>query len=139
MTLLFLDDRRNPFIMNSIVPTGVSRVLWVRNYDEFVTWIYQNGLPDAVSFDHDLAPEHYTPAYFWDDYEESRKYQEWKKPQYVEKTGEDCADWLIEYVENNDVTVPKLFVHSANPVGADNIIFTFKSEGIKVEKINVQT
>jgi len=31
------------------------------------------GLPDAISFDHDLSSEHYTPEYFWDDYEASKK------------------------------------------------------------------
>ena len=31
----------------------------VRSYNEFVDYITKNGLPKLVSFDHDLAPEHY--------------------------------------------------------------------------------
>lgn len=79
------------------------------------------GLPDAISFDHDLADSHYTPEYFWDNYEESKKYQEWNSKNHTEKTGMDCAKWLVDYCMDNKKMLPEIFVHSANPVGADNI------------------
>ena len=78
-------------------------------------------MPDTISFDHDLADEHYTPEYFWDNYEESKKFQEWRGQYYQEKTGMDCAKWLVDYCMDNKKKLPEIFVHSANPVGADNI------------------
>ena len=30
----------------------------VKNYDEFTEYIEKNGIPDYISFEHDLAPEH---------------------------------------------------------------------------------
>ena len=122
--LLWLDDIRNPFIdEEKRVPIGNDKwnINWVLNYEQFVQWIEIYGLPDAISFDHDLADEHYTPEYFWDDYEESKKFQEWRGKTYQEKTGMDCAKWLVDFCMDNKVELPKFYVHSANPVGADNI------------------
>ena len=42
-------------------------------------------------------------------------------PDYKEQTGEGCAQWLVEYCNNNDEPLPEIFIHSANPVGADKI------------------
>ena len=122
--LLWLDDIRNPFIdEEKRVPIGNDKwnINWVLNYEQFVQWIEIYGLPDAISFDHDLADEHYTPEYFWDDYEESKKFQEWRGKTYQEKTGMDCAKWLVDFCMDNKVELPKFYVHSANPVGADRI------------------
>ena len=46
---LYLDDVRIPQTEGWEI---------VRNYDDFVKWIEENGLPDIVSFDHDLAEVH---------------------------------------------------------------------------------
>jgi len=124
--LLWLDDIRNPFLNEEgKVPTDKNgeyyNINWVLNYEQFVKWIELFGLPDAISFDHDLADEHYTPEYFWDNYEESKKFQEWRGQNYQEKTGMDCAKWLVDYCMDNEKELPEIFVHSANPVGADNI------------------
>jgi hypothetical protein len=119
--LLWLDDIRNPFLNEEKkVPQGFE-IHWVLNYDQFVKWITLYGLPDLISFDHDLADEHYTPAYFWNSYEESKKLQEWREPFHVEKTGKDCANWLVNHCLDNDLNLPEFLVHSANPVGADSI------------------
>jgi hypothetical protein len=122
--LLWLDDLRNPYLdEEKRLPKTKSNwnINWVLNYEQFVKWIELFGLPDAISFDHDLAEEHYTPEYFWNDYEESKKFQDWKSKTYQEKTGMDCAKWLVHYCLNNNKGLPKIFIHSANPVGADNI------------------
>ena len=124
--LLWLDDIRNPYINEEgKVPTRKNgkhyNINWVLNYKQFVKWIELFGLPDAISFDHDLADEHYTPEYFWNNYDESKKFQEWRGQNYQEKTGMDCAKWLVDYCMDNKNKLPKIFVHSANPVGADNI------------------
>lgn len=92
MKKLYLDDIRNPKSDGWIV---------VRNYEEFVQYIDKNGLPDEISFDHDLGED--------------------------VKTGYDCAKWLCEYCWMNGIPIPPYNVHSANPVGRDNIIGTLKS------------
>lgn len=91
----------------------------VRNYDEFVTWIENNGLPGLISFDHDLADEHI--QYYFD----NGGHQNPPDPQettFEEKTGYDCAKWLVDYCIENGVSLPEYYVHSANPVGALNIL-----------------
>lgn len=120
-TLLWLDDLRNPFLnVEGKVPEGNYKIVWVLNYDEFTEWISRFGLPDIISFDHDLAFEHYTPEEYWSDYEKSKEYQD--KQAYTEKTGFDCAKWLVDYCIDNSKSLPKFYAHSANPVGADNIM-----------------
>jgi hypothetical protein len=122
--LLWLDDRRNPFLNeDEKVPRDIHEwnINWVLDYNQFVKWIDMYGLPDAISFDNDLHEDHYTPEYFWDDYEASKKFQEWKSKSYKYKTGEGCAQWLVEYCNNNGEPLPEIFIHSANPVGADKI------------------
>ena len=123
--LLWLDDLRNPFLNEELkVPNGNCEwdINWVLNFEQFTKWIEMYGLPDAISFDHDLAPEHYTPEYFWSDYDASKKYQEWKKPFYTEFTGEHCAKWLVDYCNTNKLYLPAYYIHSANPVGVDFIL-----------------
>lgn len=112
---LFLDDIRQPSGCN-YVPSELRSVYllneWevVRNYEEFVQIIKERGLPKLVSFDHDLADIHYDP----ETWTESFKYQE--------KTGMDCAKWLVDYCLDNKKLLPEFLVHSQNPVGAKNIL-----------------
>lgn len=98
MYKLYLDDIRTP---NS------SEWVIVRSYGEFVDTITRLGMPTEISFDHDLADIHCSNS------KESFSYHE--------KTGMDCAKWLCEYCMDNSLPLPKWNVHSANPVGADNI------------------
>lgn len=104
---LFLDDIRLPKHVKWLeLPLGPWVI--VRNYNEFVGYISKNGLPDYISFDHDLADEHYIP--------------EVKESTYKEKTGYDCAKWLVEYCMEKGLTFPEYAVHSMNRVGKENII-----------------
>ena len=41
--------------------------------------------------------------------------------EFKEKTGFTAAKWLVDYCIDNNKEVPKFNVHSANPVGANNI------------------
>lgn len=103
---LFLDDVRP-------VPSG-----WelVKSYGEFVDWVAANGVPDVVSFDHDLAPEHYDPN--WDNPDRNIDYASMNF-----KTGYDCAKHLV------GIGVPKLVrVHSWNVAGAANIANVFRGK-----------
>jgi len=119
--LLWLDDYRDPFDkkIDWMVFSPIGRdveVIWVKSYDEYVEWLTENGLPDAITFDHDLDEEHYAPQSAWDDYNTWAEQQNFK-----EKTGYDCAKWLIEYCMDNKVSLPIFASHSANPVGRENI------------------
>lgn len=98
MILLWLDDLRDP---TEWIPSRYNgyEIVWAKNYDEFVNWINENGLPDAVSFDHDLGEE----------------------GEY-ERSGYTAAKFLVEYCIDNDTPLPLYDCHSANPVGHDNII-----------------
>jgi hypothetical protein len=121
--ILWLDDLRNPFLdIEGRVPDAKKDYIidWVLNYEQFTQWIEKHGLPKIISFDHDLADEHYTPEEYWHDYQISKNYQEAQN--YQEKTGMDCAKWLVDYCIDNNKSLPVFYVHSANPVGADNIL-----------------
>lgn len=102
MTKLFLDDLRNP-------PDNTWQV--VRSYDAFVGYIETYGVPDLISFDHDLAFEHYS---FNSNFSLTK---EIPYHSYKEKTGLDCVKYLIE----KNLSIKSYKVHSANPVGAENI------------------
>lgn len=119
--LLWLDDLRIPQQFYDVwaIKGNDVEVIWVKSYEEFTRWITDNGLPDAINFDHDLADEDYTPQEYWSDYAKSKAYQDSRV--YKEKTGMECAKWLVEYCLDNSCKLPKYAVHSANPVGADNI------------------
>ena len=88
---LYLDDERTPKNAGFVV---------VRNYQDFVDWIDTHGMPAYISFDHDIAS-----------YDNDGN----------EKTGLDAAKYVVDYCIDNDVACPEFNVHSANPVGADNI------------------
>jgi len=116
MKKLFLDDIRIPKdCANGIVPSHLNKLYWdndwdvVRSYDKFVSWIVKNGLPDFISFDHDLADVHYTMDF--SDKNDGGK----------EKTGYECAKWLVDYCMDQKLDIPSFIVHSQNPVGKANI------------------
>jgi len=122
--LLWLDDIRDPsedqWKVFFPIPNP-SKVVWVKSFKGFCEYIQDNGLPTAISFDHDLADEHYTPEEYWDDYTRSKAYQDKVSQKYTEKTGLDCAKWLVDYCMDNNCNLPLWYTHSANPVGRDNI------------------
>ena len=114
---LFLDDIRFP--SDAFTYTNELMFLdedWniVRTYEQFIKWITNNGLPDMVSFDHDLADYHELKTVLdieeWFDLDENREY-----------TGMDCAKWLVDYCIDNNKKCPEFYCHSMNPVGKDNI------------------
>ncbi len=117
---LFLDDIRHPYDCIRYMPSpGIySKYDWktVRNHDEFISFITENGLPDLISFDHDLADEHYNPDMYNGKEIYNKHYAEFK-----EKTGMDCAKWLVDYCIDNKKELPDYVVHSMNPAGGENI------------------
>lgn len=108
--LLFLDDIRYPIEAYHYTKQNIFlRNDWdiVRNYKQFVNRILEKGLPEMISFDNDLADEDYLKKNSLD---------------LTEKTGYDCAKWLIEYCMDNKLDLPKFYSHSMNPVGKMNIL-----------------
>ena len=119
MKRLFLDDIRIPEDCLSYMKDDVYEENWdiVRTYKEFTDYIVKNGVPDEISFDHDLADEHYDPTMYLSSSIYGEKYESFR-----EKTGYDCARWLSQYCIDNVIPMPKTcYVHSMNPVGRDNI------------------
>jgi len=114
-TTLYLDDVRTP---TETLPNSHPWVV-VRNYDDFIAHINDHGIPDVISFDHDLADEHMA------DYYAQVLAQNYQIPNYEafkEKTGLDCARYLIRYSERTGQPIKTCIVHSHNPVGSDNIM-----------------
>ena len=102
--LLWLDDKRNPFENNWLKFSPIEmpfETIWVKNYNEFISWIKENGLPDAICFDHDI--------------------EDFSGLNGEELRGIDCAKWLVEYCLDNNLNVPRWNTQSSNPSGADNI------------------
>lgn len=97
---LYLDDERK-------TPVGFERV---NNYKEFVEFIKKNGLPDFISFDHDLG-YNYLYKDMIEDYD----------PDIDEKNGYDCAKWLVNYCLENNLDMCEYEIHSMNPAGKNNI------------------
>jgi hypothetical protein len=114
---LFLDDERLPHRVTwANLPPGPWTV--VRNYSEFVSYIKKHGMPVFVSFDHDLADEYYRPSMYNPDKHYTKYYTD---ETFKEKTGYDCAKWLINYCLDYKLPFPKYEVHSMNPIGKENI------------------
>jgi len=112
---LYLDDVRTPKTEGWDI---------VRSYDDFVSYIESNGAPDEISFDHDLSREH-TKYYF-----DNGGHDNPPDPlnvEFKEKTGYDAAKWLCNYCWTNGIPIPSWNVHSANPVGKENIISILSS------------
>jgi len=116
---LFLDDYRMPKDTFDYMglPIYIS-VDWsiVRNYYAFVQIIEGKGIPDIISFDHDLADEHYDPQIV-----EGEPYEK-IYDMFDEKTGYHCAKWFIDYcIDNNKKLPAQIYIHSMNPAGSMNI------------------
>lgn len=112
---LYLDDVRTP---TETLPNAEPWVV-VRDYEQFCAYITEHGIPDVVSFDHDLSKEH-TDDYFTQMLEQ--QYQIPNYESYKELTGLECARFMIRYSEQKNVPLKQCVVHSHNPVGAQNIL-----------------
>jgi hypothetical protein len=114
-TLLWLDDVRSPFASDWLMQFAPEfdeqreNVVWVKTYKEFCNYITDNEMPELICFDHDLADRYY-------DNQTQSEHTIWH-----EKTGYDCAHWLVNYCIDNDVDLPQWKIQSANEVGKENI------------------
>jgi len=78
--------------------------VWVKTFEEFTNYILKNGVPEFVSFDHDLGKGL--------------------------KKGAECALWLKQYCRENNKQLPKFYAHSANPNGRREITDAMISEAV---------
>ena len=137
MYRLFLDDIRSIRCVNwNVIHIGHTMckfpvvefedAIIVRDYEEFVNCIDKNGIPTHISFDHDLADFYYA---------------ENMTENLDEKTGFDCAKYMVDYCMNNsdginNLELPEhIYIHSFNPIGRQKIhdyILSYK----KVIKLN---
>ena len=115
---LFLDDERRP--QNVFWVTIPENVPWtiVTNYQQFKDAVLKNGIPKFVSFDHDLANEHYSMT---EDKVNSSSYED-VVDSYDEKTGYDCLKWLInDILAPSTLPFPNYALHTMNTIGKDNM------------------
>jgi hypothetical protein len=121
---LFLDDVRDlnqAYKMTLDKDYGKLKWYIVRSYKEFCNFVElsftkNKSVPILISFDHDLADEHYLQR------DEPIPYDN-----FVEKTGYDCAKWLINFCKQNKIELPTYKIHSMNFVGEQNIENVFNS------------
>lgn len=103
---IFLDDERWPEHV-TWVELPSTRWLVVRNYQQFKDNIQLRGMPEYVTFDHDLQD-------FYSFDPESGECVE-------EHTGMSCLKWLVDYCQDHDMMLPVCFFHSMNPIGVKNM------------------
>ena len=112
---IYLDDVRTP-----TQAVGDDNQSWVvvRSYDEFVEKVNEIGLDNiqSISLDHDLGD---TAVSEW----KNNVYHNYKLDydNITEKTGYDCAKWLVEQWMD-DKPVVTVMTHSANAIGSANIM-----------------
>jgi len=96
---LYLDDKRIP---------KDSKWIIAKNYKKFVDIVNKEGLGNfnVISLDHDLA-----------DFQKIPNYKE-----FIEKTGMDCAKFLLDKSMDDNISLPQIYVHSDNTVGVENIV-----------------
>lgn len=117
---IWLDDERNPYTRtwqsvatNSMVFKDEGPlVVWLKSYDEFVNWLTlakedKYLFPTLVCFDHDLGND---------------------------KSGMDCAKYLVDFCMDNNFELPRYSCHSSNPAGRENILSYLNSYKKSIEK-----
>jgi len=111
---IYLDDVRTPVASNLDKMWTV-----VRSYDEFVAKVSEIGLDniEVISLDHDLGDSAMTEFYANVSPNYTLDYDNIK-----EKTGLDCAKWLVNQSIETKILLPQVYTHSANPIGSANII-----------------
>jgi hypothetical protein len=107
---LYLDDVRKP---------TEDRWEVVKNYDEFVAHIRMHGLEsyEVISLDHDLGDTAMNEYY-----NNVRDNYKIDYNNITEKTGLDCAKFLVAESMTKGIPLPQIYVHSANPIGSANIM-----------------
>jgi hypothetical protein len=115
---IYLDDTRTPLSSNNEWVDWNPEWTVVRSYDEFVNKVNEIGLEniEQISLDHDLDR---TAMNEWL-YNTVKNYTI-NYDNIKEKTGYDCAKWLVEQWKKGKPVVT-VVTHSANAIGSANIM-----------------
>ena len=107
---IYLDDVR--------IPENEGWIL-VKDYDEFVGTVTLIGLEniELISLDHDLGDSAMSEYYSNVQPNYTLNYSN-----VIEKTGYDVCKFLVEHSINTGIALPEVVVHSANPIGAANMM-----------------
>lgn len=129
-TCVFVDGERLPVAQ---IP-GYDRWVLCRNFEEWVTYLSYNGVPDLVSFTHDLADEHFQDQAKY----ELQGIEAIQYNDFVQPTGLQCAQYLCAFCEQNGLPIQAVGVHCPErPMGAHNIrtaVNTYKtSKGLPAD------
>jgi hypothetical protein len=89
---LFLDDIRElSYLSNVISPLDSSDWIVCRNSFEALSCVINNGIPNFISFDHDLGGE------------------------------DTAMVFVKKWVEEIEKKFPAFYIHSSNPIGKENL------------------
>jgi len=113
---LLLDDVRTlneVYEMTKDIDYKNNEWIIAEDYHEFIKLIEdkykQNSiLPEIISFDHDIGEDY---------------------------TGKDCAKWFIDFCIDNNLQIPKIKIHSMNPIGKQNIANLFSDYQRYINKV----
>lgn len=111
-----LDDIRDFTTVKFDKKYDFAEQVLVKSYETLVSTLLSRGIPDMVSMDMDLCPEHYIIGarnYFThlSGYE--------KCPT---KNGLDAAKFMVSYCEKHKEKLPVVYIHSQNPAGRQAIL-----------------
>ena len=118
MYRIYLDDIITPKSPNNEWIEGVEEWTVVRSYDEFVQKVNSVGLEniEIISLDHDLGDTAMNECLYGVTKNYSINYDN-----ITEKTGYDCAKWLVsQWMDGKPVV--RVVTHSANAIGSANIM-----------------
>ena len=138
LTILWLDDQRDPykylrtkstsntFIRNKQFYDNLMKqydvnFVWVKNLYQFMEYIEKNGIPQFVSFDHDLNNRGGGEGL--------------NAEQKLNNNGVNCAKWLVNYCKQMGQPLPKFYVHSANPKHGPEINRVLTSENKQIIRL----
>ena len=107
--IYWVDDVRDPKLYLSD-RRKTDTVIWIKDYKTFCHRIIEYVLPDVIWFDHDLGGE---------------------------KTGKDCANFLVDYCLDSSQPLPECYSQSMNSIGRENILSLVESYN-KFYKTNIK-
>jgi hypothetical protein len=131
LTILWLDDQRDPYkylntksksatfernkqFYDNLLKQYNVNFIWGKNIYQFIDYIEKNGIPQFVSFDHDLNNRGGGEGL--------------SDEQKINNNGVNCAKWLFNYCKQIGQPLPKFYVHSANPKHGPEINTVLTSE-----------
>lgn len=141
LTVLWLDDQRDPYkylntksksatfarnkqFYDNLLKQYNANFVWVKNIYQFIDYIEKNGVPQFVSFDHDLNNRGGGEGL--------------SDEQKLNNNGVNCAKWLVNYCKQVGEPLPKFYVHSANPKHGPEINRVLTSENKQIIRVTEQ-